>query len=849
MAISLLVITPVAAGWITYSGIPVQGWDYRKSHHINSSSDGALTTYQDSVTVYRSAGSDSGNDVYVGTKCEADYDDIRITASDGTTYLDMWVEEGYTSSSAEIWFEIPSLPASGGYDIYIYYGNEDATAVSNGTATFTQFQNFNAASLPSGWEAGGQDATSPTVSYSSGYMRVLASTTSKIQWVQQDTNASVDSAIYETRIRTDYNNNAYVIEAVTIRDGLGYPPIILAGYSYQSGSYRNNYTNYDGSWGTSSTINGWSEDAWHISTLKRTGSAAVWYVDRANETSVSSHYPTNASPFQYQVYGSTSGSTYYGRVDVDWFFARDYTANEPAHSTWGSEEENTITGANFTSNVTSGDAPLTVQFNGSVTGGAPNAWYWDFDDDGDWDDVCHQNPNFTYYGGLVPGYLAGSMPDEIDIGLFNVSLYAWSGVSNDTEEKTDYITVNYAGGWLPDPLPAPSISANVTSGTAPLSVSFTGSATNVTPTSWKWDIDGDSSTPYDVDGDFEYSTQNATHTYNAAGLYTVRLKAVCADGYTVGTETNYINVSAPAAPPVAAFSVDDTTALVGQTLTFTDSSSNAPTSWAWDFDLNGVNDSVLQNPTYSYGSAGTFSVKLTATNADGSDNETKIDYITVTPLVSGFTCSDTTPETGDVVTFTDTSSPAGAIAWWWDFDNDGITDSILEDDTYIYAAAGVYTVNHTVLSDGVYDSEVKVGYITVSAPGSGPTPTPTVGGGLHFTGNVTLIPTSNASQYYDTIMAGNMTMGEIGAIIPQPLVDALGGGDAGWGLLYFIVFGTAFLILFGRQKNVLIPGLVFILASFFFIQYVLSEELVWIAYALCAAALTGVIVFIALGRR
>ncbi|HAA23196.1 MAG TPA: surface layer protein B, partial [Cytophagales bacterium] len=40
--------------------------------------------------------------------------------------------------------------------------------------------------------------------------------------------------------------------------------------------------------------------------------------------------------------------------------------------------------------------------------------------------------------------------------------------------------------------------------------------------------------------------------------------------------------------------------------------------------------SSAQNPTVAYSTAGTYSVSLTATNADGSDSKTVSSYITVT---------------------------------------------------------------------------------------------------------------------------------------------------------------------------------------------------------------------------
>ncbi len=71
---------------------------------------------------------------------------------------------------------------------------------------------------------------------------------------------------------------------------------------------------------------------------------------------------------------------------------------------------------------------------------------------------------------------------------------------------------------------------------------------------------------------------------------------------------------------------------------FTDLSTGVPpgSSWAWDFDNNGVVDSTLQNPKTSFDKSGNYTVKLTVQNSYSSDTEIKADYIQVTSLVKPF---------------------------------------------------------------------------------------------------------------------------------------------------------------------------------------------------------------------
>lgn len=82
-------------------------------------------------------------------------------------------------------------------------------------------------------------------------------------------------------------------------------------------------------------------------------------------------------------------------------------------------------------------------------------------------------------------------------------------------------------------------------------------------------------------------------------------------------------------PPVADFSGSPTSINIGDTVAFTDLSTNAPTSWSWSFAGGTPATSTTQNPSVVYNTAGTYNVDLTATNAGGSDLESKPNYITV----------------------------------------------------------------------------------------------------------------------------------------------------------------------------------------------------------------------------
>ena len=79
----------------------------------------------------------------------------------------------------------------------------------------------------------------------------------------------------------------------------------------------------------------------------------------------------------------------------------------------------------------------------------------------------------------------------------------------------------------------------------------------------------------------------------------------------------------------ADFQASQTSGYARLTVQFEDNSGGKIETWEWDFDNNGVIDSTGQNPTYTYNSAGEYSVRLRIT-ANGFSNEIlKEKYITV----------------------------------------------------------------------------------------------------------------------------------------------------------------------------------------------------------------------------
>lgn len=172
-------------------------------------------------------------------------------------------------------------------------------------------------------------------------------------------------------------------------------------------------------------------------------------------------------------------------------------------------------------------------------------------------------------------------------------------------------------------------------------------------------------------------------------------------------------------PPQANFSPSYISGYVPIELLFFDQSVRNPTHWLWDF--GDQTTSTLQNPRHTYSTPGVYAVTLTASNQWGQSSSTKkIAALTVPiiPIVADFVGDPLTGTAPLEVTFTDLSTGT-PTSWEWDFDNNGSVDSTLQNPTYTYNDAGLYTVKLTASKIGSTDSEIKVEYIEVISGGGG----------------------------------------------------------------------------------------------------------------------------------
>jgi gliding motility-associated-like protein len=305
-------------------------------------------------------------------------------------------------------------------------------------------------------------------------------------------------------------------------------------------------------------------------------------------------------------------------------------------------------------------APLISSFKAILSGGSGTPIYsWQF---GDGDTSSTAAPSHTY---LNPGKYSVSLKVSDPSGC--------SGAIT----KTNLVEIR-------------SLKANFSNspnnGCPPLYVSFNNLAAPRTAASYFWDF-GDGSTSTDS---FPY------HNYTKSGAYTVKLiisdPSGCKD--SIITSNAVIVKKAPSADFTANDSLFCQPPLK---INFIDKSVGAA-SVLWDFGDGKT--STVANSVHTYASAGTYTIKFTATASNGcSVSSTKNSFIKIIPPVANFT---PIPFEGCIplkVSFKNFSKSVDTIIrYHWDFGN-GDTSS-LKNPIETYTAIGLYKATLTIYTSG-----------------------------------------------------------------------------------------------------------------------------------------------------
>ena len=240
--------------------------------------------------------------------------------------------------------------------------------------------------------------------------------------------------------------------------------------------------------------------------------------------------------------------------------------------------------AAFSANLTSGCAPLAVQFVNNSSANA-TSFQWAFPG-GTPAGSAEQNPLVTY-----------STP-----GTYPVTLTAINAAGSNTASKTGFITV----------FPGPEAGFDYSSDGA----AFTFLNTSEFATFYLWNFgDGNGSTETDP-----------THTFSGSVCDAREITLVAINSCGADTATLVIPSVDPVQPDAAfTFTANDLT------VTFTNAAANAETC-QWDFGDG--NTSSEKNPVHTYANPGTYPVKLTVTEVCGFISDTAVQTVVLTTAAS-----------------------------------------------------------------------------------------------------------------------------------------------------------------------------------------------------------------------
>jgi len=212
-----------------------------------------------------------------------------------------------------------------------------------------------------------------------------------------------------------------------------------------------------------------------------------------------------------------------------------------------------------------GQVPLTVQMTGTGTDpdGQIVRYEWDYEGDGvyDWSSTTTGNTTHTY---AIPGEYQAVFRVTDNNGL--------------TAKAVAAQTIVRAG---PTGSPTATAAANPTSGNAPLTVNFTGTATDPDNAIvlYEWDFEGD--------GTYDWSSATSgttSHTYTSAGTHEARFRATDATGLT-GIDQVLVTVNIQTSLSV---SRDTVGFLSGSTLLTATASSQYSSSYPPSMAIDGI---------------------------------------------------------------------------------------------------------------------------------------------------------------------------------------------------------------------------------------------------------------------
>jgi len=315
--------------------------------------------------------------------------------------------------------------------------------------------------------------------------------------------------------------------------------------------------------------------------------------------------------------------------------------------------------ADFSGTPLTGTTPLAVAFTDLSTGGA-TGWQWSFGDGGT---STVRNPSHTYAAA----------------GSFEVTLTASNGAGSNTKVRTGYVN---ASTGVPTQTFTPVADARVSAGSpgsnygtdsalrakvdaytsylrfdvsalagvgvvsAKLRLQVTDASSNggtayAVGSSWTETGITWSTAPAIASGPLgsagavaagQWAEYDVTAAVPSGGSVSFAIASPSTDSVYFSSREGanapqLVVQTGTAQAPVADFSGSPVLGPAPLAVSFTDLSTGGPTTWLWSFGDGAT--SAQQSPSHSYASPGSYTVSLTASNAQGSNTRTRTSYVAV----------------------------------------------------------------------------------------------------------------------------------------------------------------------------------------------------------------------------
>lgn len=391
---------------------------YRLLHNLTGSSTwgGSLTGYPVKFVLWNTTSSNSGENVYLGTKVQADWSDIRFYTTTGSS-MPYWIEST-NATSAVVWVNMTTL-TTGTNQAYLYYGKATGKTVisaSNGTNTFSLFDHFDDATLSaSRW--GTSASITPTISGSA--VTVPNTVGSDVRGIYSTTSFGYNYSIHgkqkaESSVASTYPQIGFrdLPSTTAYNNSVGY---------YNNGGYFSLQTQGAGS-ATNNATTLASDTNYHIYDIYRLPTINILSVDGYTSSSTT-NLPTINLPACIIEQNKNNNAV------CDYIFVRPYRAIEPSHSTWYSEE--TYSSCCWYNSSFSKRKPV------YITNPAPVAYYqhsinvtYDSDMQSDFDDIRFYDTN----GNSLPYWVESKTDESYANAWINVTYagmpYLWMYYGN-----------------------------------------------------------------------------------------------------------------------------------------------------------------------------------------------------------------------------------------------------------------------------------------------------------------------------------------------------------------------------------------------------------------------------------